>query len=213
MPNNLILVGTGPMGVEYAKVLNALGTRYIAVGRGENSAKEFFNKTGIEAVTGGLRTYLTKSNEKPDCAIVAVGVDQLYETTCVLINNGIKEILLEKPGGVNGKEISELSKLAKENDASVYLAYNRRFYASALEAAKYIELDGGLKSMQFDFTEWSHVIEKLNKPVEIKQNWLLANSTHVIDLAFYFGGNPKTMSSVSSGKLTGIQNQFSPVRV
>ena len=35
----------------------------------------------------------------------------------------------------------------------------------------------------------------------IKNNWFLANSSHVVDLAFYLGGSPKELSSYKSGNL------------
>ena len=40
-------------------------------------------------------------------------------------------------------------------------------------------------------------IEKLNKVPGIKENWFLGNSTHVVDLAFYLGGKPKQISTIS----------------
>ena len=56
--------------------------------------------------------------------------------------------------------------------------------------------------MNFEFTEWGHVIENTNHPVEVKRNWMTANSSHVIDLAFFVGGAPSQMSSYTSGELS-----------
>ncbi|MEY2828832.1 MAG: hypothetical protein RIQ33_690, partial [Bacteroidota bacterium] len=118
-----------------------------------------------------------------------------------LIENNFKTILVEKPGGLNGADIQAVSNLATEKNATVLLAYNRRFYASVLAAEKYIHEDGGLTSMHFEFTEWSHVIEPLQKAEGVKENWFLGNSTHVVDLAFYLGGNAKEISCYKSGSL------------
>ena len=80
------------------------------------------------------------------------------------------------------------------------MGYNRRFYASTLKAKEIIKKDGGVKSFNFDFTEWSHLIENMDKPPAVKREWLLANSSHVIDLAFFLGGQPKKINShVASG--------------
>lgn len=55
--------------------------------------------------------------------------------------------------------------------------------------------------VKFDFTEWSHVIDKLEKDPMEKERWLLANSTHIIDLAFYFAGKPLEFSTYVDGSL------------
>lgn len=49
---------------------------------------------------------------------------------------------------------------------------------------KIIAEDGGITSFNFEFTEWAHVIEKLDYPREVFENWFFVNSTHVVDLAF-----------------------------
>ena len=51
----------------------------------------------------------------PNIAIVAVGVDQLFQVSKDLIKAGSKRILLEKPGSLNLKEISLLNSFAKKN--------------------------------------------------------------------------------------------------
>ncbi len=55
----------------------------------------------------------------------------------------------------------------------------------------YIAEDGGALSINFDFTEWSHKIKYLKNSGLAKRRWLVANSSHVIDLAFHLGGKPK----------------------
>jgi hypothetical protein len=50
--------------------------------------------------------------------------------------------------------------------------------------------DGGTTSAVFEFTEWSHRLRDLHKAPGVKEHWLLANSTHVIDLAFHVIGLP-----------------------
>ena len=52
-------------------------------------------------------------------AIVAVNVEELKSTCIKLINYGIKDILLEKPGGVNAKEIKELYIFARNKKVDI----------------------------------------------------------------------------------------------
>lgn len=197
----VLLVGCGYMGIEYAKVLVGLDYNFITIGKGEYGVKKFkelFPKNNV--ISGGLAQYISEHNPIPDAAIVAVNVEFLKETTALLINWGVKNILLEKPGGIDIHEINELSDLAAKMKVNVFLAYNRRFYASTLFAKKQILEDGGITSFCFEFTEWSHVIEKLDKPLDVKDSWFLSNSSHVVDLAFYLGGEPEKMSCYLAGK-------------
>ncbi|MCK6649399.1 MAG: Gfo/Idh/MocA family oxidoreductase [Bacteroidia bacterium] len=202
MTKKILLVGAGPMAVDYFKVLKALNYEVTVVGRSEKSALDFESKTGQKAFAGGLTSFLKSSVSEFEAAIVAVGVEQLASATAELINHGVVSILVEKPAGMNRKEIEELAILASSKKANVFVAYNRRFYSSVLKAEEIIKTDGGVSSFNFEFTEWAHVIEPLQKAPGVKETWLLANSTHVIDLAFYLGGKPAVMNSYTSGQLS-----------
>jgi predicted dehydrogenase len=193
------LIGTGLMGIEYAKVLNALDYKYIAIGRGKVSAKEFKKKTGHEAIIGGLDKFLATKPLIPDAAIIAVGIEALTESAIKLLDYGVLNILQEKPGVGYPSEIDSIVKLALEKKAIVVLAYNRRFYSSVIKAQEIITEDGGVCSFSFEFTEWSHIIRNLEKTTVEHNTWFLGNSTHVIDTAFYLGGKPKELAAFYKG--------------
>jgi predicted dehydrogenase len=195
---NLWLIGSGPMAQAYARVLQALGAPFTVIGRGEESAHNFQSETGVTVQAGGLAQALS-ADKAPDTAIVAVGVEQLTPTTKQLIQSGTRRILLEKPGGLNVAELSDLEAKANSSDAQVWLAYNRRFYASTLRAEEMIAEDGGVTSFHFEFTEWSHQIQYLQKAPGVMDHWVLGNSSHVLDLAFHLGGFPKNWNCWSEG--------------
>ncbi|MEO6901898.1 MAG: Gfo/Idh/MocA family oxidoreductase [Bacteroidia bacterium] len=198
----VLLVGAGQMAIDYCKVLTALNCNITTVGRNENSAAVFEGKTGINVIVGGLENFLKENTIHFDAVIVAVGMEQLMPSTVYLLNNNFKNILIEKPAGLYNTEIKQLAKLAIQKQAKIVVAYNRRFYASVLKAKEIIKADGGVTSFNFEFTEWAHIIEPLKKAPGIKENWILANSTHVIDLAFYLGGIPQEMKSYAGGNLS-----------
>jgi len=181
------------MGKEYAKVLKNMSLSFVVVGRSEKSATDFKNETGIDCKSGGLNNWL-ENNQVPEWAIVTVTGDQLGITTRELISAGCKNILVEKPGGLDNADLKLTLKSAKKFKTDVFVAYNRRFYASTLKADEIIKKDGGVKSFYFDFTERSSIIEALNKPNKIKRGWFLHNSTHVIDMAFFLGGKPSKIT-------------------
>lgn len=195
---SIILVGAGPMAVAYAKVLSAEKREFEAVGRGGASARAFTEATGHPATEGGLAA--RTASDIPGTAIVAVGVEYLAEAVLLLLSRGVKRILVEKPAGLDEAEIRSVAAAARESGAEVFVAYNRRFYASVLKAREIVAEDGGATSFHFEFTEWSGQIEKLVKPAKVKNAWFLANSTHVIDLAFFLGGEPESLRALTAGQ-------------
>ena len=195
------LVGAGGMAQDYVKVLDELKISTTVIGRGAESAKKFKENIGKTVQTGGLESFLSTTEEVCSHAIVAVGVEKLFETTKQLLNHNVKNILIEKPGALFNNEFEELVNLSESKKANVYIAYNRRYFASVNRARQIIAEDGGVTSFNFEFTEWAHVIAPLTKGKGVKENWFLANSTHVVDLAFNLGGLPKELSSFTAGGL------------
>ncbi len=204
MSNNLkrvLLAGTGYMSKEYIKVLKAFEIEYMIVGNRTESVKQFMEETGEQACAGGVDHYILECNDLPEYAIVAVSHKNLYSVTKTLAEAGVKKILVEKPGVTTLNDIKDLIRIAEQKGSEIYIAYNRRFYQSVKKAEELIKQDGGLKSVSFEFTEWAHVIEKTNHSDEMKQKWFLLNSTHVVDLVFYFAGLPKTITTQINGSL------------
>lgn len=187
------IIGAGTIAQEYAKVLQALNKQYQIIGRGVEKARQVEDALGCKVVTGGLDSFLTSNPEIPEAAIVATNLGSLAPNTIALVKYGVKRILCEKPGFLFPEECEQVVKVAKDNNAEVFLAYNRRFFASVMETERIIAEDGGLKSFNFEFTEWGHVIAKANKPQNELNNWFFVNSTHVVDLAFFLGGTPVEM--------------------
>lgn len=193
------IVGAGGIAIEYAKVLKALGKDFIVIGRGENRAKKFEEAIGVAPITGGLEAFLQTSPTIPEKVINCVRAFELGKTNILLANYGIKCILSEKPG-LLPTETEEVAKEVQKNGTTIYVAYNRRFYSSVIAAEKVIEEDGGLLSFNFEFTEWAHVIESNTVvPMIEKSNLFITNSSHVVDLAFFLGGEPKEMSCCQNG--------------
>lgn len=198
--SNILLVGTGPMAIEYAKTFKALGITPVTVGRGKVSAQKFTAETGLPVVTGGIDAWLSDmSVPLPERAVVAVGEKWIGATAKALMSRGVRHLLLEKPGGHDADDIISVYEKSKQTGAAVYIGYNRRFYAAVEAARKIIQEDGGVTSFNFEFTEWGHVISAIEKEEGVKEQWFLSNSTHVIDLAFYLGGMPVELSSYSAG--------------
>ncbi len=194
------LIGAGPHAREYAKVLTSLNLDFEVIGRGVASAKAFEQETGRSVRFGGL-AHALKELQPPTQAIVAVSFETLATTAVQLLNAGVKRILLEKPGGINLGELGEVTEAAHRQQADVLIAYSRRFYASTRHARQLIAEDGGAVSCNFEFTEWAHTITPMPLPQQVKEAWMIANSSHVADLAFHLCGFPKEWKGWHAGTL------------
>jgi predicted dehydrogenase len=194
----IYLFGSGPMAVAYSKVLDSLSCDYLVFGRGKVSAQIFTSETKRNVYLGPLENYLKKIDLNT-YAVVAVSNENLYSVTARIINCGVKNILLEKPGALTIEGIKELSKLAHENKCNVFIALNRRFYSSTLAAKRIIEEDGGVTSCFFSFTEW---LDKMPYyPKEVLNTWMVSNPIHVLDHFINFCGKPKQIESFQKAPL------------
>jgi predicted dehydrogenase len=195
----ILLIGAGKMGKRYSHFLFNLKYDYSIIGRGKeksNTLKELYPI--IPVYDGGINKELIEK-EKPDSVIVAVSIEELVNTCKLLLSCGVKSILLEKPGALYEKDIKELAKLAKENNAEVFLAYNRRHYASVLKAQEIIEEDGGILSVNFEFTEWINKIDRTKFVSIVYEKLVLSYSSHILDLVFYLIGKPNELNTTVKG--------------
>ncbi|MGA3191354.1 MAG: Gfo/Idh/MocA family oxidoreductase [Candidatus Bathyarchaeia archaeon] len=195
------LVGAGYMAKEYAKILKALKREFTVIGRGKETAADFERALNVPVITGGVDNYIESSQDRPEYVIVTVDAQYLYEVSKKIMKFGVQNMLLEKPGALNLSDIRELQKLSTDKKSKVFIAYNRRFYSSVLKAKEIMKTDGGCTSFTFEFTEWSHLVKDSKKSEGEKNRWFIANSTHVVDLAFHLGGAPKLIECYASGGL------------
>ena len=127
-------------GKEYNKVLKSQGVSYCVVGRSEENCEKFEKETETKAIRGGIEEYLKIASVLPEYAIVAVSGINLAPVTLLLLNAGVKNILVEKPGATYLNEIKMVCDAAEKMKAKVYIGYNRRFYASTEKALEIIKM-------------------------------------------------------------------------
>ena len=195
---HVLLVGAGPMAVEYSKVLDHIKVPYSVKGRGKASADIFEKSTGKSAALSWDE--VGQVSAFTHC-IVAVSEESLLDATLELVGLGAIKILVEKPGGPSIEEIEKHVHQLTSGPAEVYVAYNRRYYKIVEKLLEFIEEDGGITSLHFDFSERSRIVESLVKAPGVKENWLIHNSTHVIDLVQYISDGLFMTNAHSSGSL------------
>jgi predicted dehydrogenase len=186
------------MAIEYYKVLDVLGIPAFIKGRGSSSARRFEEATGNKVMRDWDSLSIDFSNA---LAIIAVDESSLWNSTQEAIKLGFRKILIEKPGASSIEELVDFSSVAPRGIDRCYVAYNRRYYANVSKVRHFIEDDGGISSVFFDFSERSNVIEPLLKNAGVKENWFIHNSSHVIDTVISLCGALTLTSSQRQGGL------------
>ena len=130
--NNICIIGSGFMAAEHAKAaINLNYEKIYVVGRTRSSFNKFHSEIDskkIVPIVGGLEKWAEhKSFDSNFTTILATSVESLESQLKKLINIGVKNILLEKPGAVNHKALLRIRDLITKSRANVYLGYNRRF--------------------------------------------------------------------------------------
>lgn len=196
----IYIIGAGYMAREYAKVLLALDKPFLVIARRESTVDEIKSELGISAYAGSIEDIIQDTQLTPDEAIVCTPVDTLASITLDLIDLGVKKILIEKPGALSAAELYKIKDASKQANADVFIGYNRRFFQSTL-ALEHKLKEEELTAANFEITEWAHVIADDPSSVKVKQKWVLANTSHVIDFVMHITGQFKELSSFCSGML------------
>ena len=186
----VLLLGAGYMAKEYAKVLGALNVEYDVITRSRETADSFEKDIKKEVYACELVKFLNEHDGYTH-AINAFKAEGLQDSNFELMNSGINDILSEKPGAWDSYGLRILSEKAKETGSRLLLAYNRRYYQPVMRAQELIAEDGGLKNIDFEFTEWPDRLGVSEWNRSIVDKVLIGNSAHVIDLAWYLAGRPR----------------------
>ncbi len=195
------IIGTGPMAGEYTKVCKKLNCEIIAIGRNETKCAKFSDDFNVESLCVHVNQLSTKLNPANTLLINAVSFPSLFEVNTQLLRQEFTTILSEKPGAINSKDLIALADKCNVVQANLFIAYNRRFFPAITYLKKKLDIEPAT-SCSFEFTEWSHVIEKLKKDDISLANWFYGNSTHVLDLFCFLAGRPTQLHTIRSGKLS-----------
>ena len=123
------IVGGGKISIEYLKVLKNFNCKIIVITRRKRKIFVQKNLQKMSIVYGGLSNFLKSTPPKPEKVIIAVNTRYLYNISKILIDYGIKSMLVEKPAALKLLELKKLKKLITKK-INYVIAYNRRFYGS-----------------------------------------------------------------------------------
>ena len=196
---SVLIIGGGEMGKQYANALTKMNIKDVTViSKTQKDPTEFSNKFQYTMISEGFEKTLPKL-KKMDLVIISTPTQLLVSATKFAIKCGQDNILIEKPGSLYHKELSSI--ISELKSQRIRIAYNRILYPSFHKLKSMIEIDGGITSCTFDFTEWVHRIPFGIYKEDEYQYWGIANSLHVISMAMELIGMPKDISTFQLGKL------------
>lgn len=182
----IAFIGAGNMAREHARafkdiegvVLAGIFSRTRA--RAEALAAEF----GILGVFDSTEELYLKTRAD----LVVISVPELsVRDACVRAFKYDWKLLIEKPAGCDLAEAREIVAASKAAGRSAFVALNRRHYGSTLQISADLEADPGRRFIQISDQEDPERALAAGQPLRVTQNWMYANSIHIIDYLMILG--------------------------
>ena len=126
MSQTVWIIGAGALSAVYVDVLRDLGFDPLVIGRGPDQATKLAEEKQVRVIQGGLEAFLITQPALPVAACVVVGVEVLAETTGLLVDYGVRDILCEKPGALDEAGLQGLADNVSKAQARCIIGYNRR---------------------------------------------------------------------------------------
>ena len=188
-------IGTGYMGQEHLKAFSSLKNINIVgiLNKTTTRSVEVAKKFNLGFIAKNIKDLFELA--KPDIVIIAVPELNLKDV-CLKAFNYNSTFLIEKPIGYNLKEAIFLKKLATKNKRKVYIGLNRRYFQSTKLALKELKKDNSKRIINI-FDQQS-ILESIKNgiPKLVANNFMYANSIHLIDYAKIF----------CRGKIINVEN-------
>ena len=180
------IIGAGNMAREHIRAFQAVpgvtiaGIHSRTRKRAELLAKEFH----ILEVADSVPELYQRTNA--DLAIVAVD-----ETSVLCVAESCMAfpwcLLLEKPPGLNVEEAEVIHQCAEGKNRGVVVAFNRRFVSNTITAGQDLATRDEKRFIHVQDQEDSSVAFALGRSQAVADNWMYANSIHLIDYLSVFG--------------------------
>jgi len=96
-------------------------------------------------------------------------------------------VLLEKPAGYNVADAEDIERRARERGRQAYVALNRRHYGSTQAVLADLAGRSGRRLIKIQDQENPIAALKAGQPKSVVDNWMYANSIHLIDYFTFLG--------------------------
>ncbi|QDZ13294.1 Gfo/Idh/MocA family oxidoreductase [Devosia ginsengisoli] len=177
----MAIVGAGNMAREHIKAFSALpGVRVAGIqSRTRSRAEVLAAEFGIATVSDDI-----------DALWQATRADLVVVTVPELALNAVAKavfardwaVLLEKPAGYNLADAQDIAAAASGHAKPVMVGFNRRFYSSTRAALADLDASAERRFIHIQDQQSFAEARRYNHPEQVVENFMYANSIHVIDM-------------------------------
>ena len=176
-------IGAGYMAEEHMRVFSKIpNTELSAIySRTPKKAANLRAKYKIKKNYINLNEFCNSSKIK--LVVIAVNEESLLEICKKTFKFNFIH-LIEKPVGINYEESVYILDLAKKYKTKVFVSLNRRFYSSTIKLKKLLKSDKNKRIINIIDQENTIIPLKNGINKNVVNNWMYANSIHLIDFAY-----------------------------
>lgn len=176
----IAIIGAGYMSKEHIKAFKSFNEFHISgiYSRTKLKSEILSFKYDIKYVCDSIdELYL-----KTEADLVIISVPELStKDVCEVAFKFPWVCLIEKPVGYNLKNALEICKLAEKNNTKAYAALNRRHYSSTRKLQQDLISNNEIRVVNVFDQENPQVSLEGGTPKLVIDNWMYANSIHIID--------------------------------
>jgi len=187
--NNVLIIGGGAIGLEYASILSFLDQQATVITRSGSNESALVR---ARVIAGDVADLSLNDLHRFTHFIIAVQPRYTFSIMRYLLENTKAHILVEKPVCLSSTDF-ELIHANKFNER-IYVAFNRRNFEST-KLARSIIGEKPVISMEVCFTEMKDRMRGSDEEVRL---WGMCNTIHLFDMAFYLAGIPENVQTVCS---------------
>jgi len=193
-------IGAGFMTAEHLKVFSDIkGVQLAGIYSRTRSRSEAL---AIEYGIGRVCDSIEELYNITQAHLLVISVPELFTREITLNAFAFPWVcLIEKPVGYNLKEAEFIFETAKQMKVQAYVALNRRHYSSTRAVVEALTKSEGQRLVHIYDQENPRVALEGGTPKLVVDNWMYANSIHVLDYFNLFcRGNIESIEKISNWK-------------
>lgn len=182
----IAFIGAGYMTSEHIKVFKAISNVELVgiYSRTKSKAQKLAEDFGIKTVSNSI-SELYMSTEA-DAVVVSVSELSVRSVASEVFKSPWIS-LIEKPAGYNLADAQSILNDCERNQRVSYVALNRRHYSGLKPMIKDLDSINGQRLITIYDQEDPEAALAAGRPKDVVDNWMFANSIHLIDLFHLFG--------------------------
>jgi len=180
------MVGAGNMIEAHIKAFQAQDNVEVVgiTNRTRAKAETLAQAYGVQTVADDITTLMKHC--RPDLVVMAVYEPAILKTATEIFGHDCA-VLMEKPLGINAKEAEQLAQLAAERDKPVFVGLNRRAMDSTYAALEDLNGRDERRFIHIQDQQSLATARAIGHVDAVVENWMYANSVHLVDYAKAFG--------------------------